>query len=252
MQTSFLEGICASRSAAPTRPGRAGASFTLIEILVVIAIVSILSALLLPSLRKARQTAYRIQCISNLRQIGIAIGAFTDTYDGWYPPQLCNTAGATYGAFAANDRWWCHWLTEGYAPNEIEKMLPKSSAKIFLDRPAATNTSMNIYWLGYGWVSPGFHYGEFQHMSNIANPAEMPLVGDSLNFGDGPGYAGAFLSKIVLNIWRHGNGRANVLYADGHVQAVTTNEFTNDTKFWINSTDADVSGLPAPFQFLSH
>jgi len=53
----------------PARPFRAG--FTIIELLVVLAVLALLVALLLPALSKARETAVRVQCASNLRQQGM-------------------------------------------------------------------------------------------------------------------------------------------------------------------------------------
>jgi len=61
------------------------AGFTLVELLVVIGIIAILIAILLPALNKARNQAKIVQCLSNLRQVGLAFTMYTNANAGWYP-----------------------------------------------------------------------------------------------------------------------------------------------------------------------
>ena len=60
--------------------------FTLIEIMVVIGIIIVLAGLLMPAMNRARKQATRVECINNLKNIGIAIQSYALDNDGKYPP----------------------------------------------------------------------------------------------------------------------------------------------------------------------
>src|ERR1039457_6409915 len=71
-------------------------AFTLIELLVVIAIIAILAAMLLPALAAAKQKAFRIQCTSQMKQIGLGFTLFLGEHDDKYPPAAYSTGAYQY------------------------------------------------------------------------------------------------------------------------------------------------------------
>ena len=104
--------------------------FTLVELLVVISIIALLLAIIIPSMNKARDTAKRVVCSNQLKEIARAISMYADSYNGWMPfyggqdptfddkfDSKYNRSPAKdeahpYAAFRANDQWMIDVITE--------------------------------------------------------------------------------------------------------------------------------------------
>ncbi|MFO0864585.1 MAG: DUF1559 domain-containing protein [Gemmataceae bacterium] len=109
------------------RPLRSRRGFTLIELLVVIAIIAVLIALLVPAVQKVRDAAARAQCQNNLKQIGLALHAYHDTYKSF-------PAGAQSGG---NISFLVHILPF------VEQANLFKAASLTANYDAAPNTNIN-------------------------------------------------------------------------------------------------------------
>ncbi len=113
-----------ARSQSPDK--RTGRAFTLVELLVVIAIIGVLVALLLPAVQAAREAARRSQCSNNLKQIGLGLHNYHDTYRT-FPPM----AGGTSGPGGWNPQ---SWYSNGERHSTFFFILPFMEQKPLYDK----------------------------------------------------------------------------------------------------------------------
>ena len=96
--------------------------FTLIELLVVIAIIAILAAMLLPALSAARAQAKTSSCLSNLKQISLAIGMYANDYDDVICPGKVNYGPGAYNS----DKTWHALLSNKFYGTSTSRPAPSS------------------------------------------------------------------------------------------------------------------------------
>jgi len=214
----------------------------LIELLVVIAIIAILAALLLPALSRAKGFAQRTACMSNLRQLRLAVGLYANDHDGALPPLSAST-----------NRWPAQLQTH-YADLKLLRCPTDPAAtKASLDPTAAPDTAARSFLLNSfadavlqrlgGTLPPKGSSWPALRETDVPHPAETIVLGEKASLSS------QFYLTLDVNAARylpdleesrHGgaggsldkSGGSNHAFADGSVRLVRYGQSLCPLNLW--------------------
>jgi prepilin-type N-terminal cleavage/methylation domain-containing protein/prepilin-type processing-associated H-X9-DG protein len=211
---------------------RGTGAFTLVELLTVIAIIGILAALLMPALEKSKARARRIQCVSNLREMGLATHLFANDHGGKFPTQVSTSDGGSL-----------EFVTAGYQiakPQQFyfayKHFLPLADAlttpKLLvcpadLERWPATNfTQFNNWNLSY---AIGLVADPINPMAVLAADRNLPAC-HSCTPNPTLGRLQADLLDSPPPYWRSDlhSRKGDILFSDGHVEESYSGNFLSE------------------------
>jgi len=226
--------------------------FTLVELLVVIGIIVILAAILLPAISKGRDKAQAANCLSNLRQIGIADATYSADNAAFFPSATENTGTNRNKSYKVIGNLLGYLNEVKILDCPVNEGSDSSSEKVTVN-----GESLVVAYLANGYIYSIGSNGKYKKRYTCTRPAMTVAFAEKIDEGKSAYFAfetqGTPKAKPTsaeleeyFNVTRHTGKTSNYLFVDGHSEVLSQDVFTgSDLQNYWSSDGKNGHNVPA-------
>ncbi len=224
-------------------------AFSLFEMLIVIAVMGVLAALLMGAVGKVRASAASVNCLNNLRQIGLGFNGYCQENEGRFPPHWGGKDGFGFSWYGFIAPYCTDWDGDPNASMSKIFYCPANPRPFLLKQNYQSLDSNSDQSYGYNFSSISTNpmlYAPYRRQaigrrSQFVIVADIPTSGDPKDIVAFPGSApNTPLYPATAMVSKRHAGSAGFLFLDGHAERLNTTDFLGkdfDVNNWVPVTE---------------